>query len=91
MKDLEPDKRREVGAIVNSTKTVIESEIERRYDEIQRLQVESELNQSSSIDLTLPGFAISQLGSLHPVTHVAEQMISALKQVGFSLAFGPEV
>src|SRR5271168_4968210 len=55
LKDLDPDKRRELGALLNQVKTDFESNLTRRQTELQRLQVEQELAKSAPIDLTLPG------------------------------------
>jgi len=91
LKNLEPDERREVGAVVNRTKTDIESEIDRRRDEIERTKIESELTKSEPIDVTLPGQYMTTSGSLHPITRVINEMVSILKRIGFSVASGPEV
>jgi len=91
LKDLDPSKRKELGAVLNQVKTDFETELSRRENEIHRLLLEKELAKSSPIDLTLPGHYCLNLGSLHPITRVIEQTIQCLKRVGFSLVSGPEV
>lgn len=91
LKELDPERRREVGAVLNQVKTDFEREIGVRQSELQRLQMERELTSAEPIDVTLPGQYAINLGSLHPVTKVIEQTVQCLKRVGFSVASGPEV
>lgn len=91
LKALDPEKRREFGALLNEVKTDFESEFDRRQSELRRLEVEKELARSAPIDLTLPGRYAAPVGSLHPVSRVMDQLVQCLKRVGFSIASGPEV
>ncbi len=91
LKDVDPSHRRELGALVNQIKVDLEGEIESRKIQIQRTLIERELTTAPPVDVTLPGVMLSSWGSLHPITRIMEQMISALERIGFSLAFGPEV
>lgn len=91
LKDLDPDKRRELGAVLNQIKTDFEREFLRRQHELRRVQIEEEIAKTPPLDLTLPGQYVINLGSLHPVTKVIDQTVQILKRVGFSVASGPEV
>lgn len=91
LKDLSPDKRREMGAVLNQVKTDFETEFDRRHSELARVGIEKELSKAGTLDLTLPGQYILPLGSLHPITRVIEQTVNILKRIGFSVASGPEV
>jgi phenylalanyl-tRNA synthetase alpha chain len=91
LKDLEPDKRREMGAVLNQIKTDFEKDLSVRQKQLQNLRVEQELAQTPSIDVTLPGQYAIQPGSLHPLSRVIDQLVSSLKRVGFSIVSGPEV
>lgn len=91
LKDLDPQKRREMGAVLNEVKSDFESIFTKRQGELELVQVEQELAKSPPLDLTLPGNYAIHLGSLHPITRVIEQTVACLKRVGFSVASGPEI
>lgn len=91
LKDLEPNQRKEVGALINRAKSDLESRLSLKRGELQRRGVEKELQQAAPIDVTLPGQYAIQSGSLHPISHIMEEIIQILGRVGFSLATGPEV
>lgn len=91
LRELDQDKRKELGAVLNQIKTDFEADLDRRQGELQRLRVENEIKDTPFVDVTLPGqYAVPQ-GSLHPVTKVIQQMVQCLRQIGFSIATGPEV
>lgn len=74
-----------LGSQLNSLKSEISNQLEN--------YVAGSVNSESttvSIDYTLPGNA-SLSGSIHPLTHVLDEIKSIFKQIGFSLAYGPEV
>jgi len=91
LKELDPSKRKELGAILNQVKTDFESELDGRQQELERLSLERELAKSPQIDVTLPGHYAIPGGSLHPVTRVVQQMVTIMRKIGFSIATGPEV
>jgi len=91
LRELEPDKRREMGAILNKAKAEFEKIISSRQEQLQHALMASELTEGQSIDLTLPGIGTSGDGSLHPVTRAMEEITSILKGAGYSMAAGPEV
>jgi len=91
LKDLDNNRRREVGALLNQLKTDLESHFDHRQVELRRLEIEKELASSSPIDFTLPGRHFAGVGSLHPVTKVLEEIVAILRRVGFSVATGPEI
>lgn len=91
LREIDPTRRRELGALVNQIKSDLETEIDHRKTQIQSIAIERELTSGPALDVTLPGQTLLTPGSLHPITRVLEQMIECLKRVGFSLAFGPEV
>lgn len=91
LKDLAPEKRKEMGAVLNQVKTDTEKHIDLRQTELARQEIEKELSKSPSLDLTLPGQYAVHLGSLHPVNRVISETVQILKRVGYSVASGPEV
>jgi phenylalanyl-tRNA synthetase alpha chain len=52
--------------------------------------LERSLSNEEWLDVTSPGL-IRKMGSLHPVTTVAREMIDIFKSLGFEVASGPEI
>ena len=76
-----------VGKKINDLKQSFSKsiqEIEKSFD--------SSPNKSSNdlIDLTLPGDSISY-GTKHPITKTIDEIKSIFSQIGFSVAYGPEI
>ena len=91
LKDLDPDKRKQVGALLNKVKEEFEKELHLRQTELKKVRLEKELEGATTLDVTLPGQFAIQSGSLHPITVVTQQIVRSLRRVGFSVASGPEV
>jgi phenylalanyl-tRNA synthetase alpha subunit len=54
LKDLDPDQRRQVGALLNDVKGEFEKAYELRQSELKRRVLEEELKNTPPIDITLP-------------------------------------
>ena len=91
LKDVDPEKRRALGAVLNEVKMDCETSLDRRKSELTRKELEKEITNTRPIDVTLPGQALAPLGSLHPVTRIIDQAAQCLKRIGFSVATGPEI
>ena len=64
---------------------------QQKFDQLHSaLKKNEEKNIAPAQDLTLPP-ATAALGSLHPLTKVAHQIIHLLEKIGFHLADGPEI
>ena len=67
LKELAPEKRREMGAVLNKIRDEFESALTGRHDILARKKIESELTQGTPLDLTLPDGQVvtyrTQLGS----------------------------
>lgn len=87
--NLPAEERPKVGQAVNQAKTQIESLIKQRENTLREIELTEKLNKEN-VDITLPGRGQS-IGSLHPVTRTRERIESFFKQVGFSVAEGPEI
>jgi phenylalanyl-tRNA synthetase alpha chain len=87
MKDIQPDKRKEYGQVVNELKTKAEDKFQ-----IFSSQLESAADQSSgnSIDLTLPAEPL-ELGARHPISLVRKQIIEIFSRIGYVVSDGPEI
>lgn len=86
---LEPEERRRVGAELNELKTRIVSAIAGRKQTLNYAALERRLA-TERIDVTLP--ARPELrGTIHPVSHVWEEVVEIWADLGFSVAEGPHI
>ena len=85
MKNVPVEQKKEAGQLLNECKQFVESHFEQLS-----ASIDSGSNQSSDIDISLPGDAIS-IGSRHPISLVQNQIISIFQRLGFAIAEGPEM
>jgi phenylalanyl-tRNA synthetase alpha chain len=89
LRELDPAERREFGRGVHELRSEVESTIEaldRRLDaEERRAQLAR-----AAVDVTLPGRRLP-IGTLHPITLVYQEIESIFRQMGYSVAEGPEI
>ena len=83
LSEIQADKRKEVGADINSLKSYIEKSID-------GMGFKKKESVDNSIDYTLPGTPYSS-GRLHPLTIVTNEIKEIFNRIGFSPVFGPEV
>ena len=76
--------RPHAGQLANALKTTIEAELEAR-----RLAVVASAAHTTLADPTMPARE-SWRGSLHPVTTVIDEIASIFRELGFTIALGPE-
>lgn len=86
---LSPDERPEVGKLIHSGKTKVESLLASAQERLQSHQKSFQLK-TETLDVTLPGVS-RDLGHSHPITQVTEEIIQAFVQIGFSVEEGPEI
>lgn len=81
---LPPDARRDAGRAVNDVKGVIEQLLEAR-----EAAVAAAGRGASALDRSMPSRRRWQ-GSLHPVTLVIDEIAEIFRELGFTIALGPE-
>ena len=81
---LAAEDRREAGAAANTVKTTIEDALEKRSATIA-----SASRTESTVDLTMPSRRLWK-GGRHPVTLVLEEIEEIFRDLGFTIALGPE-
>ena len=86
---LSASERPAVGARINSAKQTLQSAIETRRLELERLAIEDELR-AGAIDVTLPGRG-ERLGGVHPITLTRLRIEEIFRRAGFQVAQGPEI
>lgn len=85
IKNVPQDKRKAVGQLINKLKNKAQDKLDKFTH-----ATTSEEDDSSDLDLTLPGENVS-LGSRHPISLVTEQIIDIFKRIGFNVSEGPEI
>jgi phenylalanyl-tRNA synthetase alpha chain len=84
-RNVQADKKREVGMKLNELKTKAQDKINSL-----RAQFEQAADHSHDLDLSRSAYPV-QLGSRHPITIVKNEIIDIFSRLGFSIAEGPEV
>ena len=81
--------KREIGRRVNELKTRVEQEVESARERSQSGASASRLA-SQRLDISLPGIR-RPLGVEHPITRTMNEIIQVFKDMGYSVAEGPEI
>lgn len=89
MGTLSAEERPRIGQIANEVREQIEAALEERNKLMKESQKEMQLA-AETLDITLPGTRFN-LGKLHPLTQVQQEIESIFMGLGFSIAEGPEV
>lgn len=84
MKDLSIEEKKEIGKLANETKAYIENIIKNKLNELV-----SKKENKVTFDNTLP--VEENVGSLSPITIVANEVAEVLKKMGFMIVSGPEM
>ncbi len=89
LKDLLPEQRKEVGALVNSVREKIETRIDELKAKFEQFEMDKKL-MADKIDVTMPANDV-EVGALNPITQVQQKIIDIFKDLGFDVYDGPEV
>jgi len=87
---LPPEERREAGQEINKAKQELAVALETRKGALQEAALNERLA-AESVDVTLPGRAGSETGSLHPITQTIKRIEAIFAQLGFDVVEGPEI
>jgi phenylalanyl-tRNA synthetase alpha chain len=86
-KDVAPEVKREMGQLLNQLKVKAQDKI----NELKE-QFESQIHHSKQdIDLSLPAEPVTELGALHPITIVKNEITKIFEDIGFSISEGREI
>ena len=89
MKDLIPEERPVIGALVNEVRDVLENKI-KEAEETLKEQALNEKLEKEKIDITLPSTKIKR-GSKHPINRVIEEIEDIFVSMGYDVVNGPEL
>lgn len=89
MRDVAPEERPALGQQVNGLRAQIEQLIQAREEAVKKRELDKKL-QAEAVDITLPA-KVNELGTLHPITLVKNDLIDAFSGLGFVVYEGPEI
>jgi phenylalanyl-tRNA synthetase alpha chain len=89
IRDLPPERRREVGRVGNILKDLVEEALRSKEEELVRTGEEEALR-GEWLDITLPGRFIPR-GTRHLITQVIEEIEDIFVGMGYRVVEGPEV
>jgi phenylalanyl-tRNA synthetase alpha chain len=85
------DERKQRGAIINGLKDRVTAALAARKDELKGAVLDARLA-SETIDVTLPVIEpAAEIGRIHPVTQVLDELIAIFADMGFAVAEGPDI
>ena len=82
--------RPKMGQLINDAKIKIQTILNDQENKFKQAELSEKLS-SEKIDITLPGRGQQSAGSVHPVTLVRQRALDLFKQMGFTVAEGPEI
>ena len=86
---LDPEARREAGQRFNQAKQAVADAIAARRSVLEAKALDAQL-MAETQDVTLP-IRPDQMGRVHPVSQVTEELIAIFGEMGFRVAEGPDV
>lgn len=89
MGKLPAEERPKIGQIVNEIKSLLETEISSKNQELEKKALADKLA-NEKIDITLPGRR-QECGHLHPVTLTLREIKKIFMRMGFDVMEGPEI
>ena len=89
LRDVPKEERPAAGKTINECKAWAEARYQQLNAEIERIELEAR-NRAEAVDITLPGVR-REMGNLHPITLVKNQIVDAFAGMGFDVYEGPEI
>ncbi|MFA6992693.1 MAG: phenylalanine--tRNA ligase subunit alpha [Candidatus Gracilibacteria bacterium] len=89
LKNVPEGERPAAGKLCNETKMFLEAAFEEKKSQLENAEVEKSLKKEF-FDVTVPGSA-RELGHIHPLSQVQEEVERIFSQMGFSIMDGPEI
>jgi phenylalanyl-tRNA synthetase alpha chain len=86
---MSPDERKTNGPVFNGLRDSIAAAIAARKKQLENVALDARL-QSERVDVTLPAPEIPR-GTIHPVSHVRDEIIAILADLDFKVAEGPDI
>jgi phenylalanyl-tRNA synthetase alpha chain len=88
---LPPEERKTQGPLINGMKDRVNAALAARRDALKNVALEARLN-TESVDVTLPvREAPAEIGRVHPITQVTDELTAIFADMGFAVAEGPDI
>ena len=88
---MSPEERKEKGPAINGLKDRVNEAINARRQALKNTALDQRLN-SEMVDVTLPvREATAEIGRVHPISQVTDELIAIFADMGFSVAEGPDI
>ncbi|MGA2891310.1 MAG: phenylalanine--tRNA ligase subunit alpha [Xanthobacteraceae bacterium] len=88
---LAPEDRKTQGPLINGLKDRVNAALSARREAFKGAALEARLN-SEGIDVTLPvREASAEIGRVHPITQVTDELTAIFADMGFAVAEGPDI
>jgi phenylalanyl-tRNA synthetase alpha chain len=86
-----PEQRKIEGPLINGLKDRVNAALAERREAFKNAALDARLN-SESIDVTLPvREAPFEIGRVHPITQVTDELTAIFADMGFAVAEGPDI
>src|SRR5579883_1536675 len=88
---LTPEERKRRGPLINGLKDRVNSALSARREAFKQAALQARRN-TESIDVTLPvREAPFEIGRVHPITQVTDELTAIFADMGFAVAEGPDI
>jgi phenylalanyl-tRNA synthetase alpha chain len=88
---LPPEERKSQGPLINGLKDRVNAALIARREAFKTLALEARLN-TETIDVTLPVRETpAEIGRVHPITQVIDELTAIFADMGFAVAEGPDI
>ncbi len=86
-----PEERKNQGPLINGLKDRVNAAFAARREAFKRAALETRLN-TESVDVTLPvREAPFEIGCVHPITQVTDELTAIFADMGFAVVEGPDI
>src|SRR5438874_1755990 len=86
-----PDERKAQGPLINGLKDRVTAALAARREALKGAALDGRLN-TETVDITLPvRESPAEIGRIHPVSQVIEELTTIFADMGFSVAEGPDI
>jgi phenylalanyl-tRNA synthetase alpha chain len=89
MGQLSAEERPKIGAIANTVKEAIQTDLENQRTKLQAALIQTQLK-SETLDVTMPG-VYRPLGHVHPLNSTIDRVLDIFVGLGYTVATGPEI
>ena len=89
MGQLDASERPRIGAIANTVKEALQTDLERQQTTLQTDQIQAQLD-AETLDVTMPG-AYRPQGHVHPLNSTIDRVLDIFVGLGYTVAQGPEM